>query len=123
VLRREIIPTLHATHVAAGVFDLARIPVIPTAKIGAGVFDATRVPNLPAGKITTGVIDRARLPDAFDALDIKKTLDVSGELRVGPGFRARPQPDGDGAIVWGPLHFVAGREAFATILRGLKPKA
>lgn len=115
VLHRDRIPTLHATQVSMGVFDIARIPVVPTSKIGTGVFDITRVPNLPATKITSGVLDQARLPASIDAIDIRKSLDISGDVRVGSGFRASPHVDGDGAVAWGAVHFASGRESFATI--------
>lgn len=70
------IPTLDASKISGGVFDVDRIPNLNAAKITAGTFNSDRIPGLDASKVTAGTFNAARIP----ALAISKVTDLQTTL-------------------------------------------
>lgn len=50
------IPSISASKITSGVFDVGRIPELDASKITTGTFVDARIPNLNAAKITSGVL-------------------------------------------------------------------
>ena len=118
------IPTINANLVGIGVFEYGRLPTIAAGLVGTGVLEASRIPTINANLIGAGLLDYARLPTIAAGLVATGQLSInrmpegsSGDVLTAQGIGTVPVFQALGAPgLHSTTHRAGGTDAIATYI-------